>query len=66
MQQILVDRERDLELEIGKLKDNMIVWILSVESQRIRILISIFERLVEVREQEIYEPGVSAEKVIGG
>ena len=47
---------------IGKLNDNVIVWILSAESQGIRILISIFERLVEVREQDIYEPGVSAEK----
>lgn len=27
---------------------------------------SVFERLVEVREQEIDEPGVSAEKMIGG
>lgn len=38
--------------------------ILSVESERIGILINVFERLVEVREQEIYEPGVSAEKII--
>lgn len=55
-----------METESRKLKDSVIVWILPVETEGIRTLISICERLVEVREQEICELGVSSEKVISG